>query len=788
MSEKKAVEKLKSQSYEVNFIADVHLLKILGEHLIGSEKVGILELIKNAYDANATSCDVYIEQVPGLPDAAIEDPKNAELPGPVITIIDNGNGMNRKTIEDGWLRPATRIKTSVKDRLNKGRKEADRRGTQAEYNSLVKALKREYGGRLPLGEKGVGRFATNRLGRYLILTTKTKDDPIEWSLSIDWDEFDAGDDSPRDLNTVKLKLISQEPSRDYGSTNSGTKLLIYGGRVGYDWDDKKLLDIGHAIALLQSPSKSSPDTNFKVKFIAPQLSVDIEIPTETAPAPFECIAIVDQEGMADIEIRLNPPESLKKPLPAEVWSENLDLRQFVPDDNKKYWLSSDGQSKLRSPACGPFTLDIKAWIRTQEWIDLPNWRELTYFLDEFGGIGLFRDGLSILPAQISSKDDWLRLSRRHIKRGVNISYYMMSGSLDLIQEKTLGLIDRTSREGMLETQAFEDLRELVRPIIFILEDRLKDTRKRYNLLKKGERISSSELNKRARVASQLVNRISKNYDFSTDSIGLIEILGDTAKPEKIVAEISNTINELRGEINDLRNQSDALIEAAGYGVAIAVAIHEIEKVTSNIFFRIDKLGKKSTKFDEESYKQITQIRDSSRSLLNELKRLAPLRVTRLERKRVFSVRDSILAASGAFRASLNDLGITFHQPIKSNDFEIYGSFGACSQVFANLFDNALYWLRNDPNESQRIIVQINPDNKRVIVADNGPGISEKMRPNLFELFFSLKNPPSGLGLYICKYYMRQMRGNIRESLDSERISGFDGAHFTLIFPRDEKKS
>jgi len=98
--------------------------------------------------------------------------------------------MDENTIINGWLRPATRLKTSVKEKLKEERKEADLRGTRAEYESLVDALKKEHGGRIPLGEKGVGRFATHRLGKYLILYTKTEDDPLEWVLSIDWDKFD----------------------------------------------------------------------------------------------------------------------------------------------------------------------------------------------------------------------------------------------------------------------------------------------------------------------------------------------------------------------------------------------------------------------------------------------------------------------------------------------------------------------------------------------------------------------------------------------------------------------
>lgn len=780
------------ESFEVSFVADVHLIQVLGEHLISSEKVGILELIKNAYDAGATWCDVWIEKVPGLPEADLSDPQVAELPGPVITIVDNGSGMDETALRDGWLRPATRIKTSIKERLKREREEADRRGTRAEYETLVAALKREYGGRLPLGEKGVGRFATHRLGRHLILQTKTKDESYEWVLEINWDDFEAPDDKPYDLQSVPLTLVRRKPDRDYGPTDSGTMLRIYGGREGYEWTDDTVREVGQAIWLLRSPDKvkeTEEAIGFKVDFHCPQLAGEkFEVPIKTVPAPFECIAIVDEDGKAEIEMRLRPPPSLSKPLAPQTWSESVDLRAHPPDGNKSYWRTDGPRSPMRRPECGPFTLEVKLWLRLKEWIEYPDWKDFTRYLDRFGGIGIYRDGWSIVPADVASQNDWLRLSRRHIKKGTRISYYQMWGGVDLVQEHTLNLVDRTSREGMLETQAFRDLSELVRIIVLdILEHRVTETRDHYKKLQEGDRIPRATLNKRARVASKVLDKISSDYNFEADELDLLDTVGESQDPGKTIAVVADTIEELRQEIKILEDQSDALTEAAGYGIAIAVAVHEIEKITSNLYFGLERLSKTiSLLADTEVYVQSQELARVAQALLNELKRLAPLRVVRLERRREFGVRSSILAATGAFRLAWEDLGVGFIAPVKEHDFEVFGSFGAYSQVFANLFDNATYWLQSIDPDKRRIIVRMDPKKRRAVVADTGPGIADKMRPHLFEPYYSLKNPPSGLGLYICRYYMQQMKGTIRESLESEKVPGFSGAHFTLQFPKAEE--
>src|SRR6185437_1959944 len=190
----------------LNFRADAHLIRVLGEQLIASEKVGILELIKNAYDAGASYCRVRIENVPSL--AAFDKTQYLfpDLPGPVLIIEDDGSGMTRDVIENGWLRPASTIKTVVKDAIRQERAKAVAEGKLGSYNKLIAEMKKERGGRIPLGEKGVGRFASHRLGRRLVLKTKVRELDYEYILDVDWDKFDGGEGGIRDLETVGVSL------------------------------------------------------------------------------------------------------------------------------------------------------------------------------------------------------------------------------------------------------------------------------------------------------------------------------------------------------------------------------------------------------------------------------------------------------------------------------------------------------------------------------------------------------------------------------------------------------
>src|SRR5690349_8025646 len=99
------------------------ILRTFGDELISSPTVAVIELVKNAYDADATSVLVKFE--PPL-----------EIGTGSVSVIDDGHGMSLETIEQTWMEPATL------HRKRDPRSEKFRRRV--------------------LGEKGIGRFAASR--------------------------------------------------------------------------------------------------------------------------------------------------------------------------------------------------------------------------------------------------------------------------------------------------------------------------------------------------------------------------------------------------------------------------------------------------------------------------------------------------------------------------------------------------------------------------------------------------------------------------------------------------
>jgi len=104
------------------------VLQLLGDELISSPRLAVFELVKNAYDADAGKVVVQL------------DLRSGETPS--ITVKDDGEGMNLETIQNIWLVPGD-----------------DHR--QRQRHALKRTTKHN---RLPLGEKGLGRFAVHKLG------------------------------------------------------------------------------------------------------------------------------------------------------------------------------------------------------------------------------------------------------------------------------------------------------------------------------------------------------------------------------------------------------------------------------------------------------------------------------------------------------------------------------------------------------------------------------------------------------------------------------------------------
>ena len=186
---------------ELTFTVDSALLSELGEKLVETAHIALVELVKNAYDADATLVTVKI--VPH------------RRHGPEVQVVDNGSGMTFRDVENYWMRIATTHKQ-------------------------VQDVSPRYG-RPRTGSKGIGRFSCRRLGTQLkLLTTAALDDGYfeQTEVVFDWSRFKPG----KEITTIKCEG-SRERLKD---ANPGTTLIISGSPIdewskrGYDFLKRQL--------------------------------------------------------------------------------------------------------------------------------------------------------------------------------------------------------------------------------------------------------------------------------------------------------------------------------------------------------------------------------------------------------------------------------------------------------------------------------------------------------------------------------------------------------------------
>jgi signal transduction histidine kinase len=226
----------------------------------------------------------------------------------------------------------------------------------------------------------------------------------------------------------------------------------------------------------------------------------------------------------------------------------------------------------------------------------------------------------------------------------------------------------------------------------------------------------------------------------------------------------------------IEESKDLLIEQAGYGLSIAVSFHEIAKITTNLYMGLTHLLKAMI-LDKS---KLQGLQDASASLQAELKRLSPLRAVKNEKPSEFKISKPIKFASEIFKDRLNKLNVKVDISYK-DDFVVYCRYGIIVQVITNLFDNSYYWLDTVKESGKKIEIEIDSKYRTIVFADSGPGIDDVILPYLFKPGYSLKIPPSGLGLYICKYYMQSIKGDINLASSRERIKSLKGAQFILDF-------
>lgn len=406
----------------LKFTVDSALLSELGEKLVETVHLALVELVKNAYDADAT-----LVKLTFAADA------NAKMQ---IIISDNGTGMNFHAIENYWMRIATTNKSDEK---------------------VSKVF-----GRPLSGAKGIGRFSCRRLGGHLkIITNGTKAGNLlgeqtlieRTEVVFPWSKFIPGED----VTTIHCPGSQNE----IRNAITGTTLII--SEVNDEWTNRGYNWLKRQLAVLsanrgRTREKYSEDLGFNVQIFAPGF-----------------------EGVAE-DIRESFINSGWGTLTAHINEKhqavcNLDARGI----GKRTITSSNIFTALEDITLNlGLIVDDRSQIRDPSILSLGTIEKI---LPEWGGVQVRYKGVRVYPY---GDDDWLNIDKdRGIRRanpvqdelhkfaetlkGVDASRSLLNmlsmrsyvGNVE-IGEKANGFEPKLNREGFLSSPAFDQLKEFVR--------------------------------------------------------------------------------------------------------------------------------------------------------------------------------------------------------------------------------------------------------------------------------------------------------------------------------------
>ena len=398
---------------DVSFSVTARVATQLGRESISNSIVAVLELVKNAYDADAENVKIRFG--------------NLDQDKPLLVIEDDGNGMTEQQLRDGWLVI----------------------GTPNKLLSAQSSRKR----RVLTGEKGLGRLGLNRLCEKTVVQSFSTEESSGLELEINWRKYEEMD-TPLEKIRHDLYSISKfmiDPITGVPKELSrGTQLILQD--LKDTWTEKFLQDLKRELTLLVSPFAGINDFSIELDSGMKWEEIDGKVGSADLlhAAEWKLIAEIDEGRNVSYTMSSDQHET------------NFELKPV--SWSKKFPRESEG------PLCGPLKFEMYFFPRRP--VDLGevdfNQTQIRNFLNSNQGIRIYRDGFRVKPyGEPTGEGDWLRLSYRRqqhpggfMQGNWRVGSNQVVGAVFLERAQNPDLIDQTNREGIVEGAAFSHLKTL----------------------------------------------------------------------------------------------------------------------------------------------------------------------------------------------------------------------------------------------------------------------------------------------------------------------------------------
>lgn len=713
-------------SSKARFSVDAGIIDRLGKELVSKRETAVSELVKNAYDADATKVELIF--------------KNSYDVGGSLKITDNGIGMTREQLINGFMRLAS---------------------TEKVNNPVSEIYERK-----KAGKKGIGRFATQRLGSRLTILTKSKGSDGTIELSIDWGEYVIN----QNLYLIQhdLKIVDME-----WESGTGTTLII--DDLHESWSDATIKRVYRYTAELLQPF--------------PLANNESNEPKRTSKLDPGFKTIYYRETDKDENIIADDNEEILQYALAEI-------NGYVDDEGQGYWtLESDkldfkedlfliGNSKDKENNDMPFNLikglEFKVYYFLYDPKLLPKSklnfiRELSH---EKGGIRLYRNGFRVLPYG-ELKDDWLGLDKSTTRQTILSSHrnHNFFGFVQ-ISDKSGNFEETASREGLIENYTFEELTKFVYKCLINAVQKIAHLRGRKATAGQKDFIpNKKDQDQNQDPISKIKDAVESLKKQSEDLSGKEKSNSDFENLERII-EIEQKNYQL------LVNENSMLRILAGLGLVIGEFVHEIKRFVPSFENEIyllqqhlnnDSMALGNIKYLRESlssFKTYTSFFDTAvtRNTIRELECIELRDVVRNfeELIEADTVKSNIHIASDFIGYDL------FTIPMHPSEW---------ASILFNLYSNSKKAIRRERPTLGAIDITCGKLENKVYLefSDNGDGIAIDKEDYVFDAFFTTSSvidsedeinslTGTGLGLKIVKDIIEDYDGEIFISTPKNNFS------------------
>lgn len=721
------------------------IVRTIGDQLISGPEAALIELVKNAFDADSPDVQIKIT------------PFSKECPVGAISIADHGHGMTYDAIVERWFEPATDEK-----------------------------LQRRYspGMRRMLGAKGIGRFAASRLGSKTVLRSVAErpDGQEEVLVQVDWDAFSAD----RYLEDIEIPMSRRKlgPSDELGT---GVQLVI--SELRDAWSKKRLENLVRELRRVATPTETGSE--FKIHldlsdFTAPQIGFDGPSLLREMNVDISGADDGDEETGSDLIVPFRLQDHADYLLVGDFDALGAFNGSFTvcKGDNVPQELSVPAPPPGPDEAgCGPLHLHINVYDREADSIeelfrrmglkfDAIGIRAARQILTDNAGIAIFRSGFRIRPYG-EPENDWLELERQRVQdpsRKLGLS--QVSGRVNIGTEEDSGLIERSSREGLEHNGEFDRLKVLIRGVLLHVEQRRLGFREKAGLSRKR---SADVAQVKEIAALRAVN-------------SAVSKLPATLQ-DPIRKAIAKDAGALAASLEEMDEYQKLLQSRASLGLVVAQVIHEGRRILNPMATAAKALYDKQDWLLEDSKRgeiyrkqfpdHATTLQSGARSMSRLFKRLDPVSGRRRGRPSAFSLGEAIDAGVSLFADSIAGHQINIQVDVAGVG-KAYGYSEDFQAALLNIMENAIHWLGGSNQESKNIRISAKQAAGQIQVAieNNGPLIDESYVPRLFQPGFSLKSDGTGLGLSIAREACRASKGDLLFQ------DGLPDTRFVILFPAD----